>query len=71
VPQEGWEIAEVVPWHLEKLWIQPVVRDQAWFESIVPLIEYFWQDVEKARAGTFQVPESSVKRKAAFCAIID
>lgn len=70
-PQEGWEVVEIIPWYLEKLWIQPVLRDQAWFESIVPLIECFWQDVAKAKAGTFQMPESSVKKKSVFCAIID
>jgi hypothetical protein len=70
-PPDGWEVIEIIPWYLEKLWIQPVLRDQAWFESIMPLIDHFWRDVEKAKVGEFQIPESSVKRKSAFCGIID
>lgn len=70
-PKEGWEVIEKIPWYLEKLWIQPVLRDQAWFESILPLVDYFWQDVQKAKEGTFQIPESSTKRKLAHCGIID
>lgn len=69
--EEGWEIVERIPWYLEKYWIQPVVRDEAWFQSILPLIDQFWADVEKARRGEFQVPESSVKKKQTVCAIVD
>lgn len=67
----GWEIVERIPWYLEKYWIQPVVRDEAWFQSILPLIDQFWEDVEKARKGEFQVPESTIKKKPAVCAIVD
>jgi hypothetical protein len=69
--EEGWELLERVPWGLEKMWIQPVVRDEAWFQSVMPLIHDFWKDVEKANRGEFVCPESSVKRKAAVCAIVD
>lgn len=69
--EDGWEIVERIPWYLEKYWIQPVVRDEAWFQSILPLIDAFWEDVQKARKGEFAVPESSVKKKVAACAIID
>lgn len=68
---ESWELLERVPWMLEKVWIQPVLRDEAWFQSILPLIHEFWQDVEKANQGQFMCPESTVKRKAAACAIVD
>jgi hypothetical protein len=68
---EGWEVVERIPWYLEKYWIQPVARDEAWFQSILPLIDHFWEDVEKARKGDFAVPESSVKKKAVICAIVD
>lgn len=67
----GWELLERVPWGLEKVWIQPVLRDEAWFQSVLPLIHEFWQDVEKAKQGEFKLPESTVKRRAAVCAIID
>ncbi len=69
--EEGWEIVERIPWYLEKYWIQPVVRDEAWFQSILPLIDAFWEDVQKARRGEFAVPESSTKKKVAICAIVD
>ena len=69
--EQGWDIVERIPWYLEKYWIQPVVRDEAWFQSILPLIDQFWADVEKARRGEFQVPESSVKKKQTVCAIVD
>jgi hypothetical protein len=68
---QGWELLERVPWGLEKMWIQPVLRDEAWFQSVLPLIHEFWQDVEKANQGQFTCPESTVKRKAAVCAIVD
>jgi hypothetical protein len=67
----GWELLERVPWGLEKMWIQPVLRDEAWFQSVMPLIHDFWKDVEKANRGEFICPESSVKRKAAACIIVD
>lgn len=69
--ESGWYIVEQIPWYLEKYWIQPVVRDEAWFQSILPFIDQFWDDVEKARKGEFQVPESSVKKKPTVCAIVD
>lgn len=69
--EEGWEILERVPWYLEKVWIQPVTRDEAWFQSLDVILEEFWSDVEKARKGAFIVPESSVKKKATICAIVD
>ena len=69
--EAGWDIVERIPWYLEKCWIQPVSRDEAWFQSILPLIDAFWGDVEKARKGEFTVPESSVKKKTVACAIVD
>ena len=69
--EDGWELLERVPWGLEKMWIQPVLRDEAWFQSVLPLIHNFWQDVEKAKQGEFQLPESSVKRRTVACAILD
>lgn len=69
--EQGWEVVERIPWYLEKYWIQPVVRDEAWFQSILPFIDQFWEDVSKARKGEFQVPDSSVKKKPVACAILD
>lgn len=69
--EEGWELLERIPWGLEKMWCQPVLRDEAWFQSVVPLINEFWADVERAKQGVFTLPESTVKRKAVACAIVD
>jgi len=70
-PEAPWHVLERIPWFLEKSWIHPVYRDTAWFQSIIPLLDEFWQDVKKARQGEFLLPESSVKRKSAVCAITD
>ncbi len=45
-------------WHHEI-----VHRDEAWFASMKPKIDAFWEDVERARAGEFVLPESTRKRK--------
>jgi len=70
-PEAPWQVLERIPWFLEKSWIHPVYRDTAWFQSIIPLLDEFWRDVEKAKCGEFAAPESSVKRKTAVCAITD
>ena len=70
-PEAPWQVLERIPWFLEKSWIHPVYRDTAWFQSIIPLLDEFWRDVEKAKRGEFAAPESSVKRKTAVCAITD
>lgn len=67
-----WEIVERVPWYLLGQHIEIVKRDKAWFTSILPLIHDFWVDVEKAKEGTFQVPEPKPKKKKVeLCAIVD
>jgi hypothetical protein len=45
-------------WHHET-----VLRDEAWFASLMPKIDSFWEDVAKAKAGEFVLPESTRKRK--------
>ena len=69
--EEGWDMLERIPWYLEKVWIQPVIRDEAWFQSVGPILDAFWKDVDSAKQGQFLVPESSVKKKPAQCAILD
>ena len=70
-PEAPWHVLERIPWFLEKSWIHPVYRDTAWFQSVIPLLDDFWRDVEKAKRGEFALPESSVKRKSTACAITD
>lgn len=57
------EIIEIIPWKLVQWCEQMVVRSDEWWTSIVPMIDAFWEDVEKAKRGEFIVPESTRKRK--------
>lgn len=50
---------------------ETVLRDEAWFQGLVPKIEGFWADLEKAKQGLFTIPESSRKRKEVVCEIVD
>ena len=48
-----------------------VLRDEGWFNALWPKLENFWSDVEKAKKGEFQLPESSRKKKDTVCEIVD
>ncbi len=61
----GWEIIEVIPWRVAEMWAKTVVRDRVWFEGTAPTRERFWNDVEQARTGSYQLVESSRPRRAA------
>ena len=63
--QEGEELVELIPWRL-LLWSeQGVKRSEEWWVALQPMIEAFWEDVEKAKRGEFIAPESTriTKRK--------
>ena len=62
-PDTDDEIVEMIPWKLVQWGEQIVMRSEEWWESIVPIIDTFWGDVEKAKRGEFVVPESTRKRK--------
>jgi hypothetical protein len=62
---EGWECIEVIPWRVAEMWAKTVTRDRAWFEGTAPTRERFWNDVEQARAGNYQLVESSRPRRVA------
>jgi hypothetical protein len=64
-------ILELNPWSCQKFHHETVVRDEAWFTSIKPKLDEFWKDVERAANGDFVVPESSRKKKATVCEIVD
>lgn len=64
-------ILELNPWSCQKFYHETVVRDEAWFTSIKPKLDEFWKDVERATKGDFVVPESSRKKKAVICEILD
>jgi hypothetical protein len=62
---------EINSWICEKIHHERVHRDEAWFASLMPKIEEFWSDIEKAKKGEFILPESSRKKKEAVCMIED
>lgn len=57
--KENEEIVEIIPWRLYQWSEQVVTRSEEWWTSMKPVIESFWEDVEKARRGEFIVPEST------------
>ena len=61
---------EINSWVCEKIHHERVHRDEAWFASLMPKIEEFWLDIEKAKKGEFILPESSRKKKV-VCMIED
>ena len=65
------QIAEVIPWWCNQWFIKTIGRSRTWFASVQPAIQAFWEDVEKARQGTFIVPPSSRKKKEDVCLIRD
>jgi len=62
---------EINSWACENIHHERVHRDEAWFASLMPKIEEFWLDIEKAKKGEFVLPESSRKKKEAVCMIDD
>lgn len=57
--QEGEELVELTPWRL-LLWSeQGVKRNEEWWVALQPMIQAFWEDVEKAKRGEFTIPEST------------
>jgi hypothetical protein len=65
------EIIETVPWWTNTWFMTTVGRSRSWFESVQPAIQLFWEDVEKAKRGEFQLPESTRKLKEPICKIVD
>ena len=61
----GWNVVEVIPWHLESISTSTVNRDEAWFASTEERRREFWAKVAEARAGTFVLPPSSRPPRAA------
>ena len=53
------ELVEIIPWRLIQWHELVVTRSEEWWTSIKPVIDVFWEDVEKARRGDFVVPEST------------
>ena len=61
--KEDEEIVEIIPWRLFQWGEQVITRSEEWWTSIKPVIDTFWEDVEKAKRGEFVVPESTRVKK--------
>jgi len=61
--KDGEEIVEIIPWRLIQWHEQIVTRSEEWWLSIKPLIDIFWEDVEKAKRGEFVAPKSTRVKK--------
>ena len=70
-PEEGWEpstkeeVVEIIPWRLVQWEEQVVLRNEEWWASLQPMLQTFWEDVEKAKQGNFTVPDSTRAPKKA------
>jgi hypothetical protein len=52
-------VLERIPWCLYS-WHEQIVRsDPHWWHKVKPVVNQFWEDVEKAKRGEFIVPEST------------
>jgi hypothetical protein len=70
--KENEDIIEMIPWRLVQWSEQLIIRNEEWWTSLKPTIDAFWEDVEKARRGEFNIPEStrpSKKPKIEKCMI--
>jgi putative phage-type endonuclease len=72
VIKEEEEMVEITPWRLYQWSEQVIVRNEEWWTGLCPMINTFWEDVEKARKGEFVIPDStrpSKKQKTEKCMI--
>ena len=61
--KEEEELVEITPWRLLQWSEQLVVRSEEWWTSLKPVMDTFWEDVEKVKQGLFVAPESSRTKK--------
>jgi hypothetical protein len=61
--KEEEELIEITPWRLLQWSEQLVVRSEEWWTSLKPVMDTFWEDVEKEKQGLFVAPESSRTKK--------
>jgi len=72
----GWDTMETIPWRMADMYVKTVTRDKGWFQETAEVRRQFWENVEKARQGTFQVVEGRAKtvnviKEPAVCLIQD
>jgi hypothetical protein len=63
-------IIETISWWTNEWYLTTIGRSRAWFASVQPAIESFWADVDKAKRGEFQLPETTRKKKEPVCKIM-
>lgn len=56
--KEEEEIIELIPWRLYQWSEQVVLRNDEWWKGLQPMIDSFWEDVEKAKRNEFVIPDS-------------
>jgi putative phage-type endonuclease len=64
VLKEEEELIEITPWRLYQWSEQLVKRNEEWWTGLQPVIQQFWDDVEKAKRGEFTVPDSTRPARA-------
>jgi hypothetical protein len=57
--KEGEEVVEIIPWRLYQWDEQVVMRNDEWWKGLQPMIDAFWEDVEKSKRNEFVVPDST------------
>ena len=70
--KDGEEIIEITPWRLSQWSEQLIMRNEDWWKGMQPHFQAFWSDVEKAKRGEFQIPDSTrptKKQKTEKCII--
>jgi len=65
------QVLETIPWSTSKWFLLPVGRSRPWFASVQPAIVSFWEDVAKAKEGTFVLPPSNRKTKEPHCNVLE
>jgi hypothetical protein len=63
--KEDEELIEIIPWRLIQWHEKLITQNEEWWTSIKPIIDNFWEDVEKAKRGEFVIPESTRSTKKA------
>jgi hypothetical protein len=67
--QENEVILEETPWWTSEWFTTTVGRSRSWFYSVQPAIASFWEDVEKAKKGEYNLPASKRQKKDPICMI--
>ena len=68
----GWHCLEAIPWHLEKMHNEVVLRDRNWFEGTKQKQEEFWLRVADAHNGLIEPPKRRTKAPIVqVCKIMD